>query len=64
MAISSIVGIIFATFFFSKNTKEQGVEMRYLDHHDSSDLDEYRKILSPMGNPSQKKDDSNMSLPI
>jgi hypothetical protein len=64
IALSSLVGLIFATFFFSKNTKEQAIEMHYLDHHDVFEMDEYKKILSPVGNLQQNKGDSNMSLPI
>jgi hypothetical protein len=64
IALGSTVSIIFATFFFSKHTKEQSVEMRYLDHHDSLELDEYKKILSTSPNTPQKKEDGNMSLPI
>lgn len=61
IAMSSSILIIFSAFFLSKSTKEQGMDIRYFQHHDQSQFDEYRDILHGSG---KKDDDSNMTLPI
>lgn len=45
IATSSIVCMIVSAYFFSKHTKEQGVDMRYLDHNEYDKLAEYRTII-------------------
>ncbi len=64
IATSSTICMIIATFFLSKSTKEQAREIRYLDHSDAESLSEYRSILERNTPKADKKDDSNMTLPI
>lgn len=63
IAMSSSVCILVSAFFLSKSTKEQSIEMRYLDHHEVDALSEYRSILSKWAQ-SDKQDEKNMTLPI
>lgn len=64
IATSSSICIIIAAFFLSKSTKEQSREIRYLDHNEVDSLSEYRSILEWSASKSEKKEDSNMTLPI
>lgn len=64
LAISSVLSIIFTSLYFSRNIKTQWVELRYLDHHDLSDIEEYREILDHHAPAKQKTDKENMTLPI
>jgi hypothetical protein len=64
IATSSTICIIIAAFFLSKSTKEQAREIRYLDHSDIESLSEYKSILERNAPKSDKKDDTNMTLPI
>jgi hypothetical protein len=64
IATSSTICTIIAVFFLSKNTKEQSRDIRYLDHSDIDTLSEYRSIIDGSSIKWEKKEDSNMSLPI
>ncbi len=61
MAITSCIMIIASAFFLSKNSKEEGMDIRYFHHKEKDHFEEYRDILR---GPSDKDDDSNMTLPI
>jgi hypothetical protein len=63
MALSATLCILVSAFFLSKSTKEQSIEMRYLDHQEVDPMADYRSILS-QGKEKQKEDEKNMSLPI
>ena len=63
MALSTTLCILASAFFLSKSTKEQSIEMRYLDHQEVDSMADYRSILS-QSKEKQKDDDKNMSLPI
>ncbi len=63
IATSSVFCIIVSAFFLSKTTKEQAREVRYLDHHDRESALDYQSIIRG-GTPSDKGEDSNMTLPI
>ena len=45
IALSSSICILIAAFFLSKRTKEESVEMRYIDHQEIDPMAEYRSIL-------------------
>ena len=64
IATSSIICIIVSAYFLSKNSKEQGIEMRYLDHQEHDVLWDYRAILDANNHSRNKEEDSNMTLPI
>lgn len=61
MAASSSICIIISAYFFSKNSKEQGADIRYFGHHEDS-IWEYRTILE--GKWKSGEEDTNMTLPI
>lgn len=65
LAVSSVMSIIFTSHYFSRQMKIQGVELQYLDHHDVSDIDDYRQILEQGSRSKQTTEkEKNMTLPI
>lgn len=45
IAISSSITTIIAAYFYSKNSKEQGADIRYFHHQEQDAFGEYRTIL-------------------
>lgn len=60
IAITAIIFILLATYFFSKSNKTSNTQAYYIDHHTDDELQEYQDILGE--NDAKKK--KNMSLPI
>ena len=65
LALTSVLLILFASFFYSQSEKISGITMSHLDKKDTEHLGEYREILD--GNTQSRRSqgrDKNMTLPF
>ena len=60
IALSSVISILVATYFFSRSNKVANTDIYYLDHQIDDELSKYKHILG-QDDENKKK---NMSLPI
>ncbi len=64
VAITTVLLIIVAGFWLSKNMKKINTEMYYLDHAPQEKFGEYQDILRPKTREEEEEKKRNMSLPI
>lgn len=62
--LTSCICVLISAFFLSKATKEQSMDMRYLQHNEWDQFQEYRDILNVEWKKDGSNKDTNMTLPI